>query len=248
MKFTLQDIEVVFPYAQIYPEQYQYMRDLKHALDTPGHALLEMPSGTGKTIALLALCISYLQVYPQRYRRLIYCSRTVPEIEKTLVELKRLMQYRDSEGHPWPEFLALGLTSRKNNCLNEVVSQERSGRLVDAKCRNLTATWIREKAQRNQEIGMEVESCSFYENLEQIQIEQEVLLPAGVYTLADLKEYGREKHLCPYYLSRRTIKHANVIIYSYHYLLDPKIAEIISSELGGDCIVVFDEAHNIGKD
>lgn len=37
----------------------------------------------------------------------------------------------------------------------------------------------------------------------------------------------------------------NVIIYSYHYLLDPKIAERISKELSKDCIVVFDEAHNI---
>jgi DNA excision repair protein ERCC-2 len=37
----------------------------------------------------------------------------------------------------------------------------------------------------------------------------------------------------------------NVIIYSYHYLLDPKIAERVSQELSKDCIVVFDEAHNI---
>jgi DNA excision repair protein ERCC-2 len=37
----------------------------------------------------------------------------------------------------------------------------------------------------------------------------------------------------------------NVIIYSYHYLLDPKIAERVSRELSKDCIVVFDEAHNI---
>jgi DNA excision repair protein ERCC-2 len=39
----------------------------------------------------------------------------------------------------------------------------------------------------------------------------------------------------------------NVIIYSYHYLLDPKIAERVSRELSKDCIVVFDEAHNIGS-
>src|SRR5579871_1581162 len=39
--------------------------------------------------------------------------------------------------------------------------------------------------------------------------------------------------------------YCNVIIYSYHYLLDPKIAERVSKELSKDCIVVFDEAHNI---
>lgn len=37
----------------------------------------------------------------------------------------------------------------------------------------------------------------------------------------------------------------NVIIYSYHYLLDPKIADRVSKDFSKDCIVVFDEAHNI---
>lgn len=37
----------------------------------------------------------------------------------------------------------------------------------------------------------------------------------------------------------------NVVIYSYHYLLDPKIAERVSKDFSKDCIVVFDEAHNI---
>lgn len=41
--------------------------------------------------------------------------------------------------------------------------------------------------------------------------------------------------------------YCDVIIYSYHYLLDPKIAERVSKEFGPDCIVVFDEAHNIGR-
>ena len=31
-----------FPYEYIYPEQYQYMRELKHALDAKGHCLLEV--------------------------------------------------------------------------------------------------------------------------------------------------------------------------------------------------------------
>lgn len=38
---------------------------------------------------------------------------------------------------------------------------------------------------------------------------------------------------------------ANVIVYSYQYLLDPKVAGIISKELQKESVVVFDEAHNI---
>ena len=50
---------------------------------------------------------------------------------------------------------------------------------------------------------------------------------------------------CPYFLARHAISHANVVVYSYHYLLDPKIAQLVSKELGKDSVVVFDEAHNI---
>lgn len=39
----------------------------------------------------------------------------------------------------------------------------------------------------------------------------------------------------------------DVVIYSFHYLLDPKVAEQVSKELSKDSIVVFDEAHNIGS-
>lgn len=38
----------------------------------------------------------------------------------------------------------------------------------------------------------------------------------------------------------------DVLIYSFHYLLDPKVAEQVSQELSKEAIVVFDEAHNIG--
>lgn len=39
----------------------------------------------------------------------------------------------------------------------------------------------------------------------------------------------------------------DVIIYSFHYLLDPKVAEQVSKDLSAESIVVFDEAHNIGS-
>lgn len=47
-------------------------------------------------------------------------------------------------------------------------------------------------------------------------------------------------------LTKAQMSHCNIIIYSYHYLLDPKIAERVSRELSKESIIVFDEAHNIG--
>lgn len=58
--------------------------------------------------------------YPS-HRKLIYCSRTVPEIEKALVELKRLMAYRKQMGCEDEGFRGIGLSSRKNLCLHPEV-------------------------------------------------------------------------------------------------------------------------------
>ncbi|CAF4886349.1 unnamed protein product, partial [Rotaria magnacalcarata] len=73
------------------------MQELKRGLDHKGHCILEMPSGTGKTITLLSLIIAYMKRYPDQYNKLVYCSRTVPEIEKVMSEMKRLIAYYEKE-------------------------------------------------------------------------------------------------------------------------------------------------------
>lgn len=57
--------------------------------------------------------------------------------------------------------------------------------------------------------------------------------------------FGKEKGWCPYFLARHMVQFANVVVYSYQYLLDPKVAGIISKEMQRESVVVFDEAHNI---
>ncbi|THX31269.1 DNA repair helicase RAD3 [Aureobasidium pullulans] len=216
----------------------EYMCDLKRTLDAGGHCVLEMPSGTGKTVTLLSLIVAYQQHYPE-HRKLIYCSRTMSEIEKALAELKALMKYRSEQLGYVEDFRGLGLTSRKNLCLHPSVKREKSGTIVDARCRSLTAGFVKEKKEK----GEDVELCVYHENLD--LLEPHNLIPPGVFTFDDVLKYGEEQKQCPYFTVRRMMPFCNVVIYSYHYLLDPKIAERVSKELSKDCIVVFDEAHNI---
>ncbi|XP_076318650.1 general transcription and DNA repair factor IIH helicase subunit Xpd isoform X2 [Tachypleus tridentatus] len=239
MKINVDGLLVYFPYEYIYPEQYSYMIELKRCLDAKGHGLLEMPSGTGKTISLLSLILSYQRAKPSELAKLIYCSRTVPEIEKALEELKGLIAYYEKETGQKSSCVALCLSSRKNLCIHPQVSKERDGKVVDGRCYSLTASYKRSKAR----VDSSVNSCSFFESFDAHG--REYPLPAGIYSLDDLKEYGKKHGWCPYFIARHAITHANVIVYSYHYLLDPKIADLVSKELSRNSVVVFDEAHNI---
>jgi len=46
-----------------------------------------MPTGTGKTVCLLSLILSYIKQVNPSYK-LVYCTRTIVEMDKTLEELK----------------------------------------------------------------------------------------------------------------------------------------------------------------
>lgn len=160
-------------------------------------------------------------------------------MEKTLAELKLLHKYQVECLGKSASMLAIGLSSRKNLCVNDKVLSKENRDSVDAGCRKLTASWVRDSAAENRN----VETCSFFENFDRQG--GDVLLPSGVYTLQDMRMLGKEKGWCPYFLARHLVKFANVVVYSYQYLLDPKVAGIISKEMEKECVVVFDEAHNI---
>ena len=84
---------------------------------------------------------------------------TMSEIEKALIELQSLMKYRAEQLGYEEDFRGLGLTSRKNLCLHPSVKREKSGAVVDARCRSLTAGFVKEKKDR----GENVDVCVYHD-------------------------------------------------------------------------------------
>ena len=292
MRFNLDGLEVFFPYDYLYTEQFDYMLDLKRALDNKGHGLLEMPTGTGKTVCLVALITSYQFAHPSM-GKLIYCTRTVPEMVKCMEEIKRVIDYRvQCVGPKGGDVLALSLSSRRNLCIHPRILQESDREAVDSVCRSMTASWVRTKAgvkESNNNASARghssnsssssasssgnrssssssssssgssrpalssgsgsttgrnnIQLCNFYENYDQHGSHADV--PRGVYAIDDLKSFGEQKGWCPYFLARQLINHANILVYNYQYMLDPKVSNLVSRELEAESVVVFDEAHNI---
>ncbi|UKK00110.2 DNA excision-repair helicase [Theileria orientalis] len=317
VKFYIEGIEVYFPYPKIYPEQIAYMRSLKNALDAKGHAVLEMPTGTGKTVALFSFVSSYQLAKPE-LGKLVYCTRTIHEMEKSLLELREVIAYRNEQLVKKEEtkrelseskskndyFLAIGLCSRRNLCIHPEVSSIADRTKIDEKCCDLTSMWKRIQFEdiidnKRSEYTIKYEGtsqvkvppststveripdieefnslglCGYYETMERVW--NPTMIPSGVYTLEGLKEYsknfknvntGNPSPICPYFMARRSIEHANIVVLNYQYMIDPKVSDAVFSHLCTESylnlnkenpfnskdksklpiVVVFDEAHNI---
>ena len=107
------------------------------------------------------------------------CPGTMSEIEKALAELKALMEYRADQLGEKEDFRGLGLTSRKNLCLHPSVRREKVGSVVDARCRSLTAGFVKEKKER----GEDVDLC-IYHDVSQILADAQTLLTDTEFGLA----------------------------------------------------------------
>ena len=136
--------------------------------------------------------------------------------------------------------LALCLSSRRNMCIHDRVLNESDREAVDAACRSMTASWVVQKAQSN---PGSMETCEYYDNFQAAG--ESTSMPSGIYDLEQLKVWGKGQGWCPYYLTRQAINHANILVFNYQYMLDPKVAKMVSKELESESIIVFDEAHNI---
>lgn len=218
MQFLIEELRIFWPFPYIYPEQYHFMCHMKRLLDKQGvgtTGLLEMPCGTGKTMSILSLVVSYQLHHGDGFGKLFYLSRTVPEMEAALGELKRLMAYvkealAGQDGivsQRAAEFLGVGLSSRAQLCVNAEVNVLGERQDVDGACRALQREWGGAGCGlRDATTGREV--------------------VAGVVTMGELRERAAREGFCSYYAARAMLQRARVVVFSYQYVLHGKILEV----------------------
>lgn len=242
---SIRGVLVDFPFEP-YDVQLAYMDRVIQALQEGSHALLESPTGTGKTLCLLCAVLAWRQAYdgeraakrraeegrrrrialsggaaaaapPKRGpTRIIYSSRTHGQITQVIKELKKT-SYK-------PNIAILG--SRAQMCIHPKVSEEKGTR-QNHKCRQLASK----------------RRCKFYNNAERLARGKPT--PMGVMDIEDLVEMGRSEDVCPYFFSRSSVQTAGLILMPYNYLVDPKIRATLGNLNLEDAVVIFDEAHNL---
>ncbi|KAL2612609.1 hypothetical protein R1flu_024301 [Riccia fluitans] len=239
--YKLGGINVQFPY-KAYDCQLVYMERVIHALQQGCNALLESPTGTGKTLCLLCATLAWresvtpavaasmgmMNLNTQDYSlspelnkpklpTILYASRTHSQLQQVIRELKAT-SYR-------PKMIVLG--SREQMCIHRDVQLMR-GRGQTQACRAL----CKERSCTHQNRVADYMKSHPDLGLDPIDIE-------------DLVKIGRTHGPCPYYLSRELHSSADIIFLPYNYLIEKENRRSLSGISWDKTVLIFDEAHNL---
>lgn len=225
-------IPIDFP-VEPYDCQVAYMEKVVEALSNGGNALLESPTGTGKTLCLLCASLAWQKrnvVTTQvpsdgkktkttaRFRTIIYASRTHTQLSQVVSELK-CTAYKNIK------MTVLG--SRDQLCIHPQLKKLKGASLNHACSRKSSSR-----------------SCSYKTNLDKYERGEN-----GVPLVLDIEEmirYGKDDSVCPYFGARKAADNAQLVLLPYNYLLDSSIRKSLPVSWA-ESIVIFDEAHNLEK-
>lgn len=227
MKVNINSLECNFPFKTIYKEQVEYMNNLKEVIDAGGHGLIEMPTGSGKTVSFFSLVVSYQQQFPEKLKKIVYCTRTLSQLEKATEELKLIEKMLIDEGKVPPKSTVL--SARRNLCLHSEISKIKERERVDAQCR----------------VAIKHEKCSYYKGYEEKFASTEVTKKA--FNIEDILEFGQKNHMCPYFTARAISQSAEIVLCNYPYLFDENVNAKVLRDLPKESVVIVDEAHNLDE-
>jgi regulator of telomere elongation helicase 1 len=215
------------------------MEKVLDALFRSENALLESPTGTGKTLCLLCACLAWQReearkLYmnqpshpgtPRRVPTIIYASRTHSQLSQVVRELRNT-RYR-------PKHAVLG--SREQMCVNPKVKREGvTGSDINHDCSRL--------GQNRQ--------CQYRNRLEGFSTPgDESTSSSGLQPVRDMEELvlmGQKHRVCPFYYTRNLVEDAELILIPYNYLFDKDARTSTLADVPWkDAVVIFDEAHNL---
>ncbi|KAK9459158.1 helicase C-terminal domain-containing protein [Lipomyces oligophaga] len=130
----------------------------------------------------------------------------------------------------------VGLSSRKQLCINPTISRFKDQTTINDKCIDL-----QEKSKGNR--------CPYKMNPDELadrvklsEFRDRVL--AEVADIEDIADIGRAIDVCPYYAVREVVDFSEVVTLPYPLLLQQDIRQTLNISLKGH-IVIIDEAHNL---
>lgn len=246
-------IPVSFPFEP-YDVQKAYMERVIESLQNNSNALLESPTGTGKTLSLLCSSLAWLLVKKAQLQMNAQLGNFSEHNEALRDSLKQGAGKKDNMTWGMPKII---YSSRTHSQLTQAMQELKRSSYKHVKAAVLGS---RDQMCIHPEVSKETNNmnkvhmcqlrvksrtCHFYNNVE-TRKEDRAIKGDDILDIEDLVAVGKKLKACPYYLAKELKQDADIIFMPYNYLLDPKSRKANGVELTNN-IIILDEAHNVEK-
>jgi len=217
----------LFPFNSYRKGQESFIKVVNTALENKKDVLAQIPTGVGKTAAVLSACLEYAIDHNKKI--LFLTSKhthhyiAIDTLKKIKEKNKLELQVVDFIGKVWM-------------CSRSEIDTKNSGGFGDY-CKHL----------------IENNECEYYNNFH-----SKSRFFANRFLISDLKSKilhveeliakCRNADVCPYEAANNLAKKSKVIVADYFHILDPKIRKSFLNKSSNDlrdCIIIWDEAHNL---
>lgn len=253
--YRVAGITVQFPY-NAYDCQLVYMERVISSLQQGRNALLESPTGTGKTLCLLCATLAWresLAPLPAASQSSQPSSQRNSEnsSERATLSLSQI----DSDGLVLPPRLpTIVYSSRTHSQLQQVIRELKATvyrpKMVvlgsrEQMCINRDVQNLRGRAQNHACRSLtKGRNCSHYNRVADYAKSHPHLGEEPV-DIEDLVKIGKTEGPCPYFLSRELHNTADILFVPYNYLIEKEMRRSLTGVSWARTILIFDEAHNL---
>jgi len=256
-EYEFRGVKVRFPF-DAYECQKVFMRRVIHSLQEEVNALLESPTGTGKTLCLLCATLAWREAWAVKNRisPVRTAARNTNLGAADAFEHEMNLHQNQSSGPP-SKLPTIVYASRTHTQLQQVVKElKRSGYQCklsvlgsrDQMCihndvSKLSGSTLTAACQLKVKHG----KCHLRNKLAKFNWQwtrDNDCFRSEILDIEELVALGKEHQICPYFYSRKCHEDADMILLPYNYLIDPSIRKTMNIVLQ-DAILLIDEAHNI---
>nr|KYP65217.1 Fanconi anemia group J protein isogeny [Cajanus cajan] len=267
-------LQVEFPY-QPYGSQFAFMGRVISTLDRAQreghcHALLESPTGTGKSLSLLCSSLAWQRQYKDKAKQhklnlateattdpLAHGGGFVPEeVSLSSENVDRTQPEVGNKKQKKKEAPTIYYASRTHSQISQVIRELRKTAyrvpmaVLASRKHYCTNKNIIGKDNINEECKLLLKDqetgCPEFKNAHKVKSHQS-LQKGGcneVHDIEDLVKVGQVVKGCSYYAARSMSDDAQLVFCPYNYIINPVIRAAMDVDIKG-AIVILDEAHNI---
>ncbi|KAB0798760.1 hypothetical protein PPYR_06644 [Photinus pyralis] len=254
---NIRGIPVTFPFEP-YELQKHYMEKVIECLQNETNAVLESPTGTGKTLSLLCASLAWLSIRKAQFQAERFGTFNNDAGTEFVRALKESIDSKlGSSGRQFLRVPTIIYASRTHSQLSQAMNEMKRTAYSHMKA---TVVASREQLCINPDVVREEDfiakrhlcrskihgkCCHFYNNVDRVA-NSPFISELNVVDIEDIITHGKAQRFCPYYMVKEMTKQADIIFMPYNYLLDSRTRKTVGVELSNN-IIILDEAHNINK-